>query len=79
MRLFILAGGFGTRLKSISGHLPKALVPIAGKPFLHLQINHWKMQGVTSFIFLLHYQSELIVDFLLNENICKFFAKFLAG
>ena len=30
----ILAGGKGTRLKSVSGNLPKPMVPVLGKPLL---------------------------------------------
>ena len=31
----ILAGGLGTRLKSVSGELPKPMVDISGQPFLY--------------------------------------------
>ena len=32
----ILAGGSGTRIKDISGDLPKSMVSVAGKPLLQL-------------------------------------------
>ena len=66
--LFILAGGFGTRLQSVLGECPKALAPVDGKPFLYLQIEHWKMQGCNSFIFLLHHQADMIISFLKCEE-----------
>ena len=67
-RLLVLAGGFGTRLKSVLGSVPKALAPIGDVPFLHLQIENWVKQGVTSFVFLLHNQAEAIVFFLDSER-----------
>ena len=64
MMLLVLAGGFGTRLQSVVTEVPKALAPVGDVPFLKLQIEHWKKQGITSFIFLLHHQADLIVNFL---------------
>lgn len=68
MKLFVLAGGFGTRLQSVVAEVPKALAPVGDVPFLHLQIEHWKDQGLKSFVFLLYYQADLIIDFLRNEQ-----------
>jgi len=39
MQAVILMGGKGTRLNSLYPQLPKALVPIAGKPFIEWQIG----------------------------------------
>jgi NDP-sugar pyrophosphorylase family protein len=66
--LFVLAGGFGTRLQSVLPGLPKPLAPVGGKPFLSLQIEQWISQGVRSFIFLLHHHADLIIEFLKNEQ-----------
>lgn len=68
MKLLILAGGFGTRLQPVVAEVPKALAPVGEVPFLHLQIEHWKNQGLKSFVFLLHHQADLIIDFLRNEQ-----------
>lgn len=64
MRMLILAGGFGTRLQSVVADVPKALAPVDSVPFLYFQIEHWISQGIRSFVFLLHYQADLIIDFL---------------
>lgn len=68
MRLLILSGGFGTRLRPKIKNLPKALAPIGGKKFLDYQINNWISQGVTEFIFLLHYKANEIIEFVKNEK-----------
>lgn len=68
MKLLVLAGGFGTRLKSVVADVPKALAPVGGVTFLYLQIEHWVSQGINSFVFLLHHQADLIVDFIKIEK-----------
>jgi D-glycero-alpha-D-manno-heptose 1-phosphate guanylyltransferase len=68
MRLLVLAGGFGTRLQSVVSEVPKALAPVGSVPFLHLQIEHWKSQGIRSFAFLLHHKADLILGFLQEEQ-----------
>jgi D-glycero-alpha-D-manno-heptose 1-phosphate guanylyltransferase len=67
-RLLVLAGGFGTRLQSVVSDVPKALAPVGDIPFLHLQIENWLSQGLRSFVFLLHHQAELIIEFLEFER-----------
>ena len=69
MKLLVLAGGFGTRLQSVVSEVPKALAPVGDVPFLHLQIEHWRSQGINSFAFLLHHQSDLIISFLQKEQL----------
>ena len=58
--LLVLAGGFGTRLRSIVSDVPKPLAPVAEKPFIVHLIDHWLDQGVRDFIFLLHYEAHQI-------------------
>ncbi len=38
-QLVILAGGKGTRLRALAGDLPKALMPVAGRPFIEHQLE----------------------------------------
>ena len=64
VQAIILAGGFGTRLRTIVSDLPKCLAPVSGKPFLYYVIDHLQQQGVTKFIFSLGYMSEAIQLFL---------------
>jgi D-glycero-alpha-D-manno-heptose 1-phosphate guanylyltransferase len=63
----ILAGGFGTRLKPSVPDLPKAMAPVAGRPFVSYVIDSLRMQGVERFIFSLGYKAEVIIKFLSEE------------
>lgn len=69
MRLLVLAGGFGTRLKTVITDVPKALAPIGDVPFLQLQLEHWLAQGLREFTFLLHHQADLIIAFLQGHQV----------
>jgi NDP-sugar pyrophosphorylase family protein len=46
----ILAGGRATRLGSLAQTLPKALLPVAGRPFIHWQLALLAQQGVTQVV-----------------------------
>jgi D-glycero-alpha-D-manno-heptose 1-phosphate guanylyltransferase len=56
----ILAGGLGTRLRSVVAELPKCMATVAGKPFLYYVIKQLEKQGVEKFIFSLGYKHEVI-------------------
>jgi len=64
IELLVLAGGFGTRLRSAVSDVPKPLAPIAGRPFLDHLIETWVEQGASKLTFLLHHQAHLIEAFL---------------
>jgi D-glycero-alpha-D-manno-heptose 1-phosphate guanylyltransferase len=60
MQAIILAGGFGTRLRSVLADVPKPMAPIHGKPFLAYLIDYLKTQGITDIILSVHYLREQI-------------------
>jgi NDP-sugar pyrophosphorylase family protein len=62
--LLILAGGFGSRLKSAVSEVPKPLAPVCGKPFLKYIIDNCLSQGVNDLVFLLYYEADKIQDML---------------
>jgi D-glycero-alpha-D-manno-heptose 1-phosphate guanylyltransferase len=68
MKLLILAGGFGTRLKTAIADVPKALAPVGDVPFLQLQLENWIAQGLREFNFLLHHQADQIITFLRSQQ-----------
>jgi len=60
----ILAGGLGTRLRSVVTDVPKCMAVVAGKPFLDHVIRYLLDQGIESFIFSLGYKHEVIEDYI---------------
>ncbi|MEO6837567.1 MAG: HAD-IIIA family hydrolase [Ginsengibacter sp.] len=63
----ILAGGLGTRLRSVIFDTPKCMAPVAGKPFLNHLIFFLQKQGIENFIFSVGYMHEVIEKYL-EEN-----------
>jgi D-glycero-alpha-D-manno-heptose 1-phosphate guanylyltransferase len=63
----ILAGGFGTRLRSVVSDVPKCMAPVAGKPFLHYLIEFLQKSRIQNFIFSVGYLHEVIEKYL-EEN-----------
>ncbi len=64
MRGFILAAGFGTRLKPLTEHIPKALVPVCGKPLLARNLEHLQNSGAfTSLGVNSHYLNDQLLHF----------------
>ena len=59
--IIVLAGGFGTRLRSIV-NVPKIIAPINNKTFLYYFLNNLQEQGFKNVILSLHYKSDLIID-----------------
>lgn len=64
----IFAAGLGTRLKPLTDHMPKALVPVAGKPMLEHVINKLISEGVDEIVINVHHFAQQIIDFLKAKN-----------
>ncbi len=56
----ILAGGLGTRLRSVIKDLPKPMAEVNGKPFLHYLFVYLKNQGIKSVVLSVGYKHEII-------------------
>ncbi|RRD76630.1 nucleotidyltransferase family protein [Alloprevotella sp. OH1205_COT-284] len=64
MRAMIFAAGLGTRLRPLTDTLPKALVPVGGRPLIDITIEHLKQAGVTEFVVNIHHFAKKITDHL---------------
>lgn len=63
MQAIILAGGFGTRLRSVVADVPKPMAPIQGRPFLAYLMDYLKIHGMTEIVLSVHYLREQIQDY----------------
>lgn len=63
MKLLVLCGGQGTRLRSVVNDVPKPLAPINGVPFLEILINKYMSIGFEDIVISAGYKSDLIEDF----------------
>ncbi|MBI4669826.1 MAG: nucleotidyltransferase family protein [Elusimicrobia bacterium] len=68
MKAIILAAGIGSRLRPVTGKIPKALIEIGGTPVLEIVIRRLMKAGVKEIIINLHYLPEMLVDFLKVKN-----------
>lgn len=62
MKALILAGGKGTRLKELTAAVPKALVPIAGKPVIEYQLELLRRQGLVEVVILVNHLGAAIKE-----------------
>jgi len=68
----ILAGGMGTRLKTVVSDRPKPLAHINGRPFLDLLVENLRLQGLRRFVFCVGHQREKIIDHFKSRNDSEF-------
>jgi len=58
----ILAGGLATRLRPITGKIPKSLVPVAGRPFLAHQLELLQARGIRRAVLCVGYLGGMIQE-----------------
>lgn len=63
MHAIILAGGLGTRLRTILPDLPKPMAPVRGKAFLAHLLDYLATQGITRVTLSVCYRWQLIQDY----------------
>jgi D-glycero-alpha-D-manno-heptose 1-phosphate guanylyltransferase len=61
MEAVVLAGGFGTRLRSVVPDLPKPMAPVAGRPFLEILLTWMARSGFRRVVLSLGYKADMIV------------------
>jgi glucose-1-phosphate cytidylyltransferase len=68
MKVIILAGGYGTRLGSVSELIPKPMIEIGGRPILWHIMKTYSHYGFNEFIICLGYKGNIIKDFFYHYN-----------
>lgn len=68
MNAFIFAAGLGTRLKPLTDTMPKALVPVGGKPLLYHVIEKLKSAGIKKIVINIHHFGDMIIDYVKSQN-----------
>lgn len=58
----VLAGGFGTRLRTVVSDVPKPLAPVAGRPFLAWLLDRLSGQGIRRVVLATGYLAEQVED-----------------
>lgn len=67
MRALLLAAGFGTRLRPITDHVPKCLVPVHGKPLLGYWLDLLLNNGVERILVNTHYLPDVVRQFVADS------------
>ncbi|HTP41420.1 MAG TPA: nucleotidyltransferase family protein [Nitrospiria bacterium] len=62
MKAMVLAAGLGTRLRPLTDTIPKALLPVAGRPLIHYPLLWLKRYGITEMVINLHHHGQQIAD-----------------
>ncbi len=66
MKAMIFAAGLGTRLRPLTDKLPKALIPVAGKPMLQWVIEKLISSDVTDIVINVHHHPDILIDYINN-------------
>ena len=59
LRAVVLVGGFGTRLRPLTFHTPKQLLPVAGVPLIERVLGHLHQHGVEEAVLSLGYRPDM--------------------
>ena len=68
MEAVVLAGGLGTRLRSVVHDIPKCMAPIAGEPFLGYILNWLSRYGITRVVLSVGYLRESIMEWVAKQD-----------
>ena len=63
MEVIVLAGGLGTRLRSVVHDIPKCMAPVSGQPFLYYLLTWLSGEGATHVVFSVGYLREQVISY----------------
>jgi glucose-1-phosphate cytidylyltransferase len=70
MKVVLFCGGLGTRIRDLSGGLPKPMVNIGNRPILWHIMKYYAHFGHKDFILCLGYKADIIKEFFLHFDKC---------
>lgn len=59
----VLAAGYGTRLRPLTDHTPKPLVPVAGQPMIEYALNHLRAYGIGEIVINVSHHKDQLIDY----------------
>ncbi len=68
MKAMIFAAGLGTRLKPLTDHMPKALVPVDGRPLLQIVLQKLRRAGFDDIVINVHHFADMIETWCQSET-----------
>ena len=68
MRAMILAAGLGTRLKPLTHHMAKPLLPVSGVPMIRHTLNILKKSGIREVMINLHHLHQELREYLIKQK-----------
>ena len=63
MQAILLAGGLGTRLRSVVSDRPKPMALIGEKPFMEYVVHELSRHGITDIIFAVGYKGSMVEEY----------------
>lgn len=63
MKIVIIAGGQGTRIASVNSEIPKAMIPVCGKPIIEHEVELCRRYGYTDFLFIIGHMGDQISSY----------------
>jgi len=62
-KVILMVGGLGTRLRPLTEHTPKPMLPVGGKPILQTIVERFVSYGFVNIVMCIGYKSSIIQDF----------------
>ncbi len=67
----LLAAGYGTRLKPLTDHTPKPLVPVAGRPMIEYALDKLRAYGIEEIVINVSHLKAQLVDYFAAQTILR--------
>lgn len=64
----LFAAGLGTRLRPLTDTMPKAMVPVDGRPLIDIVLRHLIQQGATEVVVNVHHFAEQIINYVMRNE-----------